>query len=794
MYKKYRLHNHLMLLIVLGGFNTVLQAQGRPFTVADSIGMRRFVTPDPGTSGRVTSFSPDGRFFAVVTTHGLLRDNLLESTIWLFDANAVRQFTLHPQAAPPTPRALTSLKGMNHTEPGDLPSTVRSMRWSEDSHSLFFLGRDGSTEWHLYRALLDEKEIDRLTPAGQNVAAFEFTQNRVVYAVALTCPLEPLPRVLVGTGLPMHSMTDTKPRRTCPNDNELWLVANGHVRPLIDPATRLPLEINTHYGDTLLSLSPDGRYVVAAHAIGVVPKQWTRYQSGARYDASGNTARIASVSPQQMKIASDVDVPEEMILVDLESGTNSSLLDAPLGRTVGFWGPTEASWSPDGKSIILTDVMLPVSGGTESDEVGRLNAAYVVQVNPESHAWSPVARLKQYSPADAHMWMPAVVQVDWQRTGVYVQYGPHGPAPETYRLIHGRWTQMPGSGPATDASDATPLDVMIRQNLNSPPALFVKLPASSGYGQLWDPNPQFKEIAFGHAEAITWKDAYGREIRGILIEPPDFRPGRRYPLVIEARSYRQDQFIVDGTYATAVAAQAMAADELMVLQAGEPEVPTDESFRKGTAAALAGYQAAIAKLSGEGLIDPHRAGIIGFSRTCDNVMHAVTQDPDLFAAATIANGFTYGPMGYLETVDDSIDDAAMKQWWLHYGGNPLGDALGTFERESMLFNLHRVVTPVRVETRDPADILTDWETYAGLRSLNGPVDLIVLPYATHIVTMPTDVYESQQGDVDWFRFWLQGYQDPDPAKKEQYLRWEHLRELRDADLKTRQPAPEMKPN
>jgi hypothetical protein len=41
--------------------------------------------------------------------------------------------------------------------------------------------------------------------------------------------------------------------------------------------------------------------------------------------------------------------------------------------------------------------------------------------------------------------------------------------------------------------------------------------------------------------------------------------------------------------------------------------------------------------------------------------------------------------------------------------------------------------------------------------------------------------ESQQGDVDWMRFWLQGYEAPDPAKKDQYKRWEHLRELRDAD-------------
>jgi len=33
--------------------------------------------------------------------------------------------------------------------------------------------------------------------------------------------------------------------------------------------------------------------------------------------------------------------------------------------------------------------------------------------------------------------------------------------------------------------------------------------------------------------------------------------------------------------------------------------------------------------------------------------------------------------------------------------------------------------------------------------------------------------------VDWFRFWLQDYQDPDPAKTEQYKRWRGLRKLQE---------------
>ncbi|HET9445548.1 MAG TPA: hypothetical protein VFO35_04770, partial [Steroidobacteraceae bacterium] len=32
-------------------------------------------------------------------------------------------------------------------------------------------------------------------------------------------------------------------------------------------------------------------------------------------------------------------------------------------------------------------------------------------------------------------------------------------------------------------------------------------------------------------------------------------------------------------------------------------------------------------------------------------------------------------------------------------------------------------------------------------------------------------------NVDWFRFWLQDIEDPEPGKAEQYERWRKLRQL-----------------
>ena len=57
--------------------------------------------------------------------------------------------------------------------------------------------------------------------------------------------------------------------------------------------------------------------------------------------------------------------------------------------------------------------------------------------------------------------------------------------------------------------------------------------------------------------------------------------------------------------------------------------------------------------------------------------------------------------------------------------------------------------------------------------------MIVNANDEHVLSNPR-ARATSQGLVDWFRFWLQGYEAPDPFKRDQYKRWEHMRELQDA--------------
>ena len=56
-------------------------------------------------------------------------------------------------------------------------------------------------------------------------------------------------------------------------------------------------------------------------------------------------------------------------------------------------------------------------------------------------------------------------------------------------------------------------------------------------------------------------------------------------------------------------------------------------------------------------------------------------------------------------------------------------------------------------------------------------DLYVFPNEPHLKFQPRHKLAVYERNVDWFRFWLQGYEDPNLVKKQQYVHW---REMRDA--------------
>ena len=111
--------------------------------------------------------------------------------------------------------------------------------------------------------------------------------------------------------------------------------------------------------------------------------------------------------------------------------------------------------------------------------------------------------------------------------------------------------------------------------------------------------------------------------------------------------------------------------------------------------------------------------------------------------------------------------------------SPWGGNFNSWHERAPGFNLDRLTAPFRLEAIGLASVLEEWEPYAGPVLLHKPVGLFVLPQGAHVLVKPWERLASSQGNVDWFRFWLKGEEDPDPSKTAQYARWHDLRELQD---------------
>ncbi len=335
------------------------------------------------------------------------------------------------------------------------------------------------------------------------------------------------------------------------------------------------------------------------------------------------------------------------------------------------------------------------------------------------------------------------------------------------------------------ASQRGPIDVVLAEDMNTPPKIFAVDPQTGQKALVLDLNPQFGELRLGKVEAVTWKATDGREVEGGLYYPPGYVRGQRYPLVIQSHGFTRERFWVDGPWSTAFAAQPLANRGFVVLQVG-PAKNLDEESRfvltpNEPIRWMSGVEGAIDYLDRIGLIDSARVGIIGFSRTCFYVQYALTHSVFHFAAALVADGIDGGYVQYIVYANANPELAA--EFDAINSGPPFGDGLSSWLKLAPGFSLNTVKTPLRIEANSRSTLLGEWEWFSGLSRLHKPVELIYLPEGTHILEKPWERITSQQGSVDWFCFWLKGEEDPDPAKAERYARWRELRKQHEENMK-----------
>jgi len=192
---------------------------------------------------------------------------------------------------------------------------------------------------------------------------------------------------------------------------------------------------------------------------------------------------------------------------------------------------------------------------------------------------------------------------------------------------------------------------------------------------------------------------------------------------------------------------------------------------------LDGWEAAVRLLAEQGRIDPGRVGASGLSFTGEAVHYAITHSNFMTAA-------TSGHLGMTDPFDfflvNGMSQAAEKLLRIYGLVDPRAPKnKAYYESGSPAMNASRIRAPLLVQT-DEGEFQFGLENFGAMRAAKAPVEVIVFPEEAHLFWQPRHRLIMESRNVEWFRFWLQDYEDRDPAKADQYARWRKLRAERDA--------------
>jgi dipeptidyl aminopeptidase/acylaminoacyl peptidase len=293
-------------------------------------------------------------------------------------------------------------------------------------------------------------------------------------------------------------------------------------------------------------------------------------------------------------------------------------------------------------------------------------------------------------------------------------------------------------------------------------------------------NPEMASVELGSVRELHWKNSYGEETNGFLVLPTQVARGTRLPLVVIGYGSDGEFITTAAAPLTTYPAQAFARDGIAALVFNYPRFDDWQgpSFVKGSRAfgygPLDSIRTIIEQLDAEGLIDPHRVGMMGHSLSGFWVQLAITHT-DLFKVVEMHNGGTLSEPG---TYWDNGNKQFREMQEHIMGGPPYGETLQNYLDYSTTLTANRIHVPVLMEY-DAIEAYIAMQYYEALQHYGVPVDFFVYPNDSHVTEQPEHRYRSMQRNLDWFEFWLLGKENPTPSSGEQYDRWRRFRSTLD---------------
>ncbi len=265
------------------------------------------------------------------------------------------------------------------------------------------------------------------------------------------------------------------------------------------------------------------------------------------------------------------------------------------------------------------------------------------------------------------------------------------------------------------------------------------------------------EVQLGAVEDTSFTSKDGTEIHGLLVKPPSYVPGRRYPTVLWIHggpNFQDDHGLLFDLYPLQFERQMLAARGYVVLAVNyRGSSGRGEAFsrsiagdwgNKEVADLLAGVDDAVRR----GIADPDRLGIGGWSYGGILTDYTIASD-GRFKVATAGAGSAnqismYGSDRYVLQYDNEI-------------GPPWRSQESWIKVSYPFFHAERIHTPTLFlggERDFNVPIIGSEQMYQALRTLRIPTQLVVYPGQYHLLTRPSFIHDRMNRWLAWFDQYL----------------------------------------
>jgi dipeptidyl aminopeptidase/acylaminoacyl peptidase len=684
-----------------------------PVHAADTPPPRRALTPDDFYNIQIVSepqVSPDGKWVAYVVSSNDRGADESRSAIWMVSWDGTQQIPL--------------------TNPAH---DISSPRWSFDGRYLSYMAIPTGTDKSQIM-LLDRRggEARALTAVSDDIESYEWSPDSKRLVLVME---QGSPKAEGGTGAAAPGDHTSKPMSNIPDTK--------NAGPSSDPTKKATDSPKPIVIDSLHFKEDKDGYLGIGHnrhlyLLDVESKKIEPLTTDAAFNEdlpawSANSHRIAFIRTRER--GSDADGMEDIELIDAQPA-------AQPGKLLRIYAPNQQklAWSSDGTTLTFLQgveakyaqyaqdrlAIVKITGGASeslTDPLDRGISSYALNKDPSA----------------------VIVTIDDDGISYPVLLNTR---------THAVKKLPQGLSVVSDLSTVNGHTAVLSSNDTSPTEVYAL--EGEHLRRLTRHNDAFMaQLKIGTTEDMRFKSADGAPIHGLVVKPPDFEPGRKYPTVlwIHGGPNLQDEHSVafDGYQ---FKRQLLAANGFVVFgvnyrgSSGRGDAFSRAIFADWGHKEVEDLIAGADYLVQQGMADPEKLGIGGWSYGGMLTDYTIASDKRFKAALSGAG--TANPLGMYAT----------DQYYIQYNkelGDPWRNSDLYLKLAYPLLHADRIRTPTLFMGGDKdfnVPIVGGEQMYLALRTVGVPAQLIVYPGEYHWLTRPSFLKDRAERTAAWFTQYL----------------------------------------